>query len=293
MSGMTFWVFSILWVARCILAAILATFFPTILIRLESKTQCRKEARRRLRMKALQRRKQKMSVARAWAQERRNLFTKFGISSQSGVCRWKKRSRKSNQATGAPWHKSRNRTSSSESTRKFSKSQQETGARESKPNSTWWEKIFWLQELNENCSFINRIGKHGIHEEIITWATYFSAWGRMWERLQPKQHSQWTHARQMYWYGDFLCFGRWKPPFILGRNWEQNSRTLRVCSTLLRSWWENFWRNSECEVLGVFITFLDEIGSCQWSSDQMEEGKSMSTLIPFYVFVRWNTLQDR
>ena len=42
-----------------ILVAILATFFPTILVRLECKTPCPKEARRRLRMEALQRRKQK------------------------------------------------------------------------------------------------------------------------------------------------------------------------------------------------------------------------------------------
>ena len=36
-----------------------------------------------------------------------------------------------------------------------------------------------------------------------------------------------------------------------------------------------FWRNSECEVLGVFIIFLGDIGISQWSSDQMSEGKCM------------------
>ena len=40
---------SILWISRCILVAILATFFPTIPIRLESREPCRKEVRRRLR----------------------------------------------------------------------------------------------------------------------------------------------------------------------------------------------------------------------------------------------------
>ena len=48
MSGITFCVCSILWVSRCVLVAILAIFFLTILIRLESKTKCRKEARRRV-----------------------------------------------------------------------------------------------------------------------------------------------------------------------------------------------------------------------------------------------------
>ena len=54
----------------------------------------------------------------------------------------------------------------------------------------------------------------------------------------------------------------------------------------IRGYWEclehyskvgngTFWRNSECETSGVFITFLGEIGISQWSSYQMDEGKSM------------------
>ena len=58
----------------------------------------------------------------------------------------------------------------------------------------------------------------------------------------------------------------------------------------IRGYWEcvqhyskvgerTLWRNSECEMLGEFITSLDEIGISQWSSDQMGEGKRM--------FLRW------
>ena len=36
-----------------------------------------------------------------------------------------------------------------------------------------------------------------------------------------------------------------------------------------------FWRDSECEMPGTFITFLDEISIISWSSDQMGKGKSM------------------
>ena len=55
MSGITFCVCSILWISRCILVAISVIFFLTI--RLEGRAPCRKEVRRRLRMKALRRRK--------------------------------------------------------------------------------------------------------------------------------------------------------------------------------------------------------------------------------------------
>ena len=52
MNGVTLFVSSILWISRCILVAIWATFLPTIPIRLESRAPCRS---RRLRTKALQR----------------------------------------------------------------------------------------------------------------------------------------------------------------------------------------------------------------------------------------------
>ena len=48
MNGITFFVCSILWIFRCILVVILATFF---------RVPCRKVVRRRIRKKALQRRK--------------------------------------------------------------------------------------------------------------------------------------------------------------------------------------------------------------------------------------------
>ena len=79
---------------------------------------CREEVRRRLRMKALQRRKRRHVLCCASASQGvRKSLHKLEISGQSGECRWKKRSRKSNQASGVHRLKFRNRTSSSESTR--------------------------------------------------------------------------------------------------------------------------------------------------------------------------------
>ena len=101
----------------------------------------RKEVRRRLRMKALQRRKRSQVWCCASKGVRESLHEVWDLRSIR-ECRWKKRSLKSNQATGATGLKFKNWIFSSESTRKFSTSKQETGAGGSKPNRKWWEKLF-------------------------------------------------------------------------------------------------------------------------------------------------------
>ena len=53
-----------------------------------------------------------------------------------------------------------------------------------------------------------------------------------------------------------------------------------------------FWRNSECEKPGLFITIMDEINTVKRQSDQVGEGKNLSTQIPFYALVGWNTNQE-
>ena len=81
-----------------------------------------------------------------------------------------------------------------------------------------------------------------------------------------------------------LWLRRWKPPFILGRIISRIRKSHK--NTKIRGYWEcvqhyakvgerTFWRSSECEMLGVFITFLGGIGTSQWSSDQMGESRSM------------------
>ena len=202
MSGITFCDCSILWIFRCVLAAILATFSPTILIR---STPCRKEVRRRLRMRALQRRKQShvwccASVSKGVRTSRHKVWDLGSIQGITG----KKRGRTSTRKLDARRLKFRNRTSSSESKREFFSSQQETGAGESKPNRKWWKKIFWLRELKETCSFITWIEKTWYTRTMDTWVRSFNVWRRSWECLQPTQRSQWTHTEPMYWYGE--CF---------------------------------------------------------------------------------------
>ena len=53
------------------------------------------------------------------------------------------------------------------------------------------------------------------------------------------------------------------------------------CSKVGNGAWR---RDSECEMLGIFITVLGEISIISWSSDQMD--KSVSMLIPLYVLDR-------
>ena len=86
---------------------------------------------------------------------------------------------------------------------------------------------------------------------MITRARCFSVCRRNWECLQPTQHSQRTHTRQMYWDGECLSLRRWKPPFILGRISNPNRTSNRT-------------QNS-----------TSEIGISQWLSEQMGESKSM------------------
>ena len=71
MSGITFCVSSTLCISRCILVAISVIFFLTI--RLESRALCQKEVRRRLRMKALRRRKRNHVWLRASKRVRKSL----------------------------------------------------------------------------------------------------------------------------------------------------------------------------------------------------------------------------
>ena len=60
-----------------------------------------------------------------------------------------------------------------------------------------------------------------------------------------------------------------------------------LSSTSLKKCQRTFRRNSDCETPGTFITIMDEINIGQRSSDQLgEKQKLVSTLIPFYVWIR-------
>ena len=192
--------------------------------------------------------------------------------------RWKT-SRESNQVNGAPWLKSKNRTSSSESTREFSSNQQETGAGESKPNieyshSTGSRKLAAsspeLKNMEDtNHQYMSKIfrclrKKSGMSANNVTSSTD-------------------TYKRNvLIW--ECLWLRRWKPPIILGRTWSRFRKNYR--NSKIRGYWElvqhyskignrAFWRNSEREMPGICGTFLVEFDIGQWSIGQVGESKSM------------------
>ena len=77
--------------------------------------------------------------------------------------------------------------------------------------------------------------------------------GKSW--ISQKEHQQWVLKlwRPTYWYGDYLCRQRWKPPFILDQIslniWmyteTRTSKNCRICTISLRSWYltitQRFW----------------------------------------------------
>ena len=300
MNGITFFVCSTLWISRCILVAISVIFFLTI--RLESRAPCRKEVRRRLRMKALRRRKRSHVWCCASKGVRKFLhFTKFGLSGQSKECRWKKRSRTSIQATGATRLKFKSWIFSSESTRECSASIQETGAGGSKPNRKWQRKYSnsrGSRKLAASSPELENMDTRTIN----TWARSFSLCETGWECPQLMEHSQWKHTKQMYSYGECLWLRRWKPPSTSGRimcrirksTRTRNSRILKVYSTLLKSWQWNIlkkfrmWNAWSIHHLPgrdqYYLMIMRSNGQRQ---------KYVSMLIPFHVLDRWETLQKQ
>ena len=202
MSGITFCDCSILWIFRCVLAAILATFFPTILIR---STPCRKEVRRRLRMRALQRRKQShvwccASVSKGVRTSRHKVWD---LGSIQGITMKEKGSDK-HQETGC----SATQIQKSDILKRIEK------IILLKPAGNWgWRIKTEPKVMKENFLTPRAQGNLQLHHlnwktwdtrTMDTWVRSFNVWRRSWDCLQPTQQSQWTHTKPMYWYGE--CF---------------------------------------------------------------------------------------
>ena len=250
MNGTTFYVCSILWISRCILVAILATLFPTIPIRLESRAPCRKEVTRRLRMKAPQRRTQSHVWCCASKGVRKSLHEVWDLWS----IRWMPmKDKKSNEHPGNWCHPTQIRKSDilkRIDKRMFHK----------QPGNWCWRIETKQKVMRENIVTPQAQGNllHR-HQSWKTWNTRtIDTWVRSFSVLQRElgmsatdEHSQWKQQNKWIWW--CLSLRRWKPPSTLGRitcrirksTRTQNSRILRVCSTLLKSWWKNivkkFW----------------------------------------------------
>ena len=158
-------------------------YFFSDSIRLDSKAPCQNEVKRRLQMKALrwQSRDQQLRRRRDpliwWGR----LFTKFGVSGQSGDCRWTKKSGSSTWKQLA-W---------------------------GTPKTKWCTRkpVLGASKTEfQNMRFTN-------HQHMRS----LSSCKRSWECQQDTQLSRCKHAKQMCWYGECSCPRRWKQPSILGR----------------------------------------------------------------------------
>ena len=177
----------------------------------------------------------------AWPEEWGHLFTKFGISGQSGEYRWKKRSRNSRWKQLAIRFKIRNRVLSSEST--FQWPLETAGGRINSKHTVMRENILTpiaqgdLRKLRQHQNF-----RKWNTRTINTWARSFSFCTRDGNVSKRRNILNANETNVLTW-GMFMSSST-KPPFIFGRIawrlWKstrtRTSRRLKVCSTLLRSW---------------------------------------------------------
>ena len=186
-------------------------------------------------------------VLRDRDQKSEEIFSQsLGSRVSLGYADEKKRSRKSNQATGAPRLKFRNRTSSSESTREFSLSKQTTVAGESQPSRKWWEKNILTPRAQGNLQLHHQNWKkNGIHEpwlheqDISVFAEEIGNVCNQRNILNGRIQHKCIDMENVYHFVDE------SPPFILGRISSPNRTSNRT-------------QNS-----------TSEIGISQWSSEQM------------------------
>ena len=197
MNGITCGVFSIWWISRCILAAI--SVISDDQVRKQSAMSKRSEDD--FEWKLSDGESETVSGATR-AMEWGNLFTKFGISGQSGECRIKKRRRTSIQATGA----TRLQFKKSDILKRSDKRM----FRKQPGNRCWRIK----QKVMRECILTPQAHGNLLHRHqswktwntrtINTWARSFSVCGKCWECPQLTQHFRWIHTRPKKWHGD--CF---------------------------------------------------------------------------------------
>ena len=289
MNGITFSVCSTLWISRCILLAISVMFSLTI--RLESRAPCRKQVRRRLRMKALWRRKRSHVWCCASEGVRKSLHEVWDLWS----IRWMPMKEKKSYKHPGNWCKptqiqkwwyyqtSRQENVPQASSKLVQDDQNRLQSDERKySNSTSSRKLASSSELK----------KHGIHEPSIHEQDLSDFAEEVGFFRNKCNFPDGSIQNKCFGCRECLWLRRWKSPSTLGRimcrkdvydfvDVSRHPPWAELCVEFgkqqeqkIRGYWEciqhyskvgngTFWRNSECEMLGVFITFLGEIGISQ------------------------------
>ena len=163
-----------------------------------------------------------------------NFFIKYGISSQSGEWRLKKKSRPGTRKLDARWFKIGSRKFSSEWTREGSSSRQETGAERSNPNKEWREP----SRHEETCCMLTLGSETWNTQTIDTRKRSFKIWRRCWECLQSTQHFQCFDMEIVFSFVDESRHPLWSRFVDEFGNLQEHkkSKIFGVYSTLLGSW---------------------------------------------------------
>ena len=298
MYGITFFVCSKFWVSRCILVAISVIFFLTI--RLESRAPCRKEVRRRFRMKALQQRKRSHVWCCASKGVRKSLHDVWDLWSIRRMPMKAKKSRERNHATGATRLKFKNRIFSSESTRENSpqasrklvlESQNQTEKDERKySNSKSSRKLAASSPELINMEYTNhrymskifeclrkKLGMSAVNApfSMEAYQTYvFMWWIFLTSSMKAAIHLGPNYLADSEIYKNTKC-EETESLFIITQSRWKNIRK--------KFWTWNAWS----------IPHLPgRVGISHWSRDQMGEGKSMC-LCWFRSMDRWRRVQKQ
>ena len=278
MNGLTYFVCSIFWISWRILEAILPTFFPTIPIKLESSAPRRQEVTKQLTI---------------WPQPR----TEAGSPRTKRPFEQVKGLRTSIQSTGVAWLKFKNRIFTIESRRECSARNQETGAGGSKPNMKWWRLIFSLHKVNKVAALSPEL-KYMEYTNHQYMSKIFSVCGWSWESPQLT-HSQWKYTRQCI----ALCecfmilsmtaaihLGS-KSEFYKNKKFEVKESVFNITRKLVMEHSEEI-PNVKCLEYSS-PSWARRVFSHEQATSWARSKKYVSTLIPFCMLDRWQTLQER
>ena len=145
-NGIIFFVCSTSWVSRCSLVAISVIFFLTIRLERHVKKRSRGNLKWRFSDGKAETNNsgtgETTQLGGTQPEESEKLYTEFGVSGQSGQCRWTKRSGNSFWKQWASCFKVRRWIFSSELTRECFSRVRKLVAWGTTSKTTWWESIF-------------------------------------------------------------------------------------------------------------------------------------------------------
>ena len=204
------------------------------------------------------------------------LFTKFGVSGQSGECRWTKRSGKA---------RVNSRRSASISEFAYSQASRQENALVAQGNSWREENIptptaqWSLCWVRQNQSFRTKeIHDPSIHDQDLSDpAKEVRNVSRILNYLNGSIKNKCVDMVYVHVFVDESSHSSWTE--LLANLKVYKNTNFEEIESLFNQYYSEvdsgtFWRNSECENAWEFISFMGEISIVSWSSDPVDKSKS-------------------